>query len=258
MISETHTESITLFFQSFARHLKRIRDEGADAGQSYRAQILLSQLQQFEKAVVESQGGPTQNRAAARSLGSLMAVADLAGLVRWIEDEQPLLSVAGLYYLNKNAAWERLLGERALPDGLKAGAWIEQGLSARIEGTEEAYLIYVHGHPRLALLLDERGRDAGEISFVFLHFLAMVLPLFVTTHLPGPIPVAGIRHKNLIARDPLFLALLRLVAKAAGKDVTILLEGESGTGKEVLAEFIHAGSSRDDQLCRYRARPHRK
>ena len=51
---------------------------------------------------------------------------------------------------------------------------------------------------------------------------------------------------ELVARDPLMLAVVDQVTKVAVTDATVLLLGESGTGKEVLAQFIHRRSRRHD------------
>ena len=51
---------------------------------------------------------------------------------------------------------------------------------------------------------------------------------------------------ELVARDPLMLAVVDQVTKVAVTDATVLLLGESGTGKEVLAQFIHHRSRRHD------------
>ncbi len=43
--------------------------------------------------------------------------------------------------------------------------------------------------------------------------------------------------------DPASRALLRIAAKVAARDVTVLIAGPTGTGKEGLARFVHANSS---------------
>jgi len=54
------------------------------------------------------------------------------------------------------------------------------------------------------------------------------------------------RHgfETMIGESPALVAAKRLLDKAAGSEVTVLLEGESGTGKEVAARAIHAESAR--------------
>jgi len=57
------------------------------------------------------------------------------------------------------------------------------------------------------------------------------------------------RHLDLagvVGEDPAFLEVLRVVARVAKTDVSVLLLGESGTGKEVVAELIHRNSRRRD------------
>jgi DNA-binding NtrC family response regulator len=49
---------------------------------------------------------------------------------------------------------------------------------------------------------------------------------------------------EIVGSDPGFLAALAVAAKAALKNVPILIEGESGVGKEVVAQAIHAASPR--------------
>ncbi len=50
--------------------------------------------------------------------------------------------------------------------------------------------------------------------------------------------------EDLVAEDPASEQLLRLAARVAQSDSTVLLLGESGTGKEVLARYIHQNSQR--------------
>lgn len=52
--------------------------------------------------------------------------------------------------------------------------------------------------------------------------------------------------KNLVARNPTMIALLRKLARVADSKASILLTGESGTGKEVLARTLHEISGRSN------------
>lgn len=52
-------------------------------------------------------------------------------------------------------------------------------------------------------------------------------------------------HKDEpIARDPVFINVLRMARKVAMSDATVLITGPSGTGKEVVARYIHHHSAR--------------
>ena len=50
--------------------------------------------------------------------------------------------------------------------------------------------------------------------------------------------------KGLVAEDPVMLNALRLAARVAPSDATVMISGESGSGKEVIARFIHNNSPR--------------
>jgi DNA-binding NtrC family response regulator len=50
---------------------------------------------------------------------------------------------------------------------------------------------------------------------------------------------------EIVGSDPDFRAALAIAAKAARSRVPVLIEGEGGVGKEVLADAIHASSSRE-------------
>lgn len=52
---------------------------------------------------------------------------------------------------------------------------------------------------------------------------------------------------RLITRNPAMLALCEQARKFAETDLPILITGENGTGKEIIADFIHAHSSRSDR-----------
>ncbi|HTY37526.1 MAG TPA: sigma-54 dependent transcriptional regulator [Bacteroidota bacterium] len=52
---------------------------------------------------------------------------------------------------------------------------------------------------------------------------------------------------HIISQNRSFLEMLDLAERSAPSDSTILIEGASGTGKELVANFIHANSSRKEQ-----------
>ncbi|HEX7821236.1 MAG TPA: sigma-54 dependent transcriptional regulator [Sphingobium sp.] len=47
--------------------------------------------------------------------------------------------------------------------------------------------------------------------------------------------------------DPASATLMRLAARVAASDATVLIQGDTGTGKEGMARFIHASSPRHDR-----------
>jgi len=238
------TDSVKLFFQNFADHLRRMRDDGSVASQSQRAQILLSQLQQFEKAIVEYNGASAGDGLAKSALQTLMSAGDMTDMAHWLQHQQKLMPLAGLYLLNPQGQWEELFGKVLLPDHLRMGQWLMPGLVGLLDGAEDAYLIYVRGIPRLVLCFEASDHISQDDRKAFALFLARLSPLFLTSHVMEKKALGRI---NLIAHDPVFIDLLSTVERAAEKNVTILLEGESGTGKEVLAQFIHEKSPRRDK-----------
>ncbi len=239
-MTETPTDpSVSLFFDSFAKQLRRIRDDGKDASQAYRAQILLGQLQQFEKSIEESRG--TLPATAGAAPGTWMHIGDLDALVHWLTQEQGLIPMLGVFYLDRLAVWQNLFGDENLPKRLKVGEWLERGVFGRLEDERPFYMFYAHGQPRLVLAT--REVEPGQLAL--LRFVARLFPLFVDELAPHlTVTSTG---AEMIAHDPLFLEVLTLIKRVAAKDVTILLEGESGTGKEVIANYIHRSSGRKDK-----------
>lgn len=51
-----------------------------------------------------------------------------------------------------------------------------------------------------------------------------------------------------VGSSPAMRRLVDIAYKIANKNINVLIQGETGTGKEVLAKFIHAVSSRSDQI----------
>ncbi len=68
--------------------------------------------------------------------------------------------------------------------------------------------------------------------------------LRVATVVPGAPRVARSSFGKVIGRSAPMLALYEKLEKAAPTESTVVLLGETGTGKEVIAEGIHAASSR--------------
>ncbi|WP_338699842.1 sigma-54 dependent transcriptional regulator [Bradyrhizobium sp. 26S5] len=52
---------------------------------------------------------------------------------------------------------------------------------------------------------------------------------------------------NLLGESPVFNEVLRLIARMASIDATVLIQGETGTGKELAARAIHYLSARGDR-----------
>jgi two-component system response regulator AtoC len=52
---------------------------------------------------------------------------------------------------------------------------------------------------------------------------------------------------EIVGNSPAFLDVLKLAAKVAPTDSSVLIQGSSGTGKELIANFIHRNSLRKDQ-----------
>jgi len=55
---------------------------------------------------------------------------------------------------------------------------------------------------------------------------------------------SGVDGERVIIADDRMTALHELVTRVAAADISVLLQGETGVGKEVIAERIHAGSTR--------------
>ena len=243
MTPEQRTDSVHLFFETFSNHLKRIRDEGKDANQAYRAQILIGQLHQFEKAINEYHGFFLEDQAEEKVLRALLAASDLGGLLDWIATDQNLIPIAGVFYLNSLSQWECQFGNQPMPKNLRIGEWLERGKIGRLSENPSSCLIYVFGEPRILLLVDQTKEWQIDELYSLLRLLARLCPLFITSPIKQTVPKSDLQMA-MVAHDANFLEVLNLIERVAKKDVTILLEGESGTGKEVVANFIYRNSSR--------------
>lgn len=65
----------------------------------------------------------------------------------------------------------------------------------------------------------------------------------VSALLPGADP-ANLKIEGIIGQNKQIAKVLRIIAKMAATDLTILLEGETGSGKELFARIIHLNSQR--------------
>jgi len=246
MSDPLYADSIKLFFESFGKQLKRIRDEGKDANQAYRAQILLGQLFQFEKAIIEYQGTSLELGRETQALQAMMGISDLVSLVKWLAETQKTVGVDGVYYLNSTSRWETMHGSGNMPARMRVASWVRRGLLGRLAEPGRHYLAYVHGQPRFLVSLSQNQENEEDALHAFLEFLCRLLPLYIGSPVEDTSVLSG-ADAGFIARDTRFLELLDLISRVARKDVTILLEGESGTGKEVIANYISQKSSRCDK-----------
>lgn len=55
------------------------------------------------------------------------------------------------------------------------------------------------------------------------------------------------QKSEMIGTSESFLEVIRIAAKVAPTDSTVLIQGASGTGKELIADFLHKNSTRNDQ-----------
>lgn len=65
----------------------------------------------------------------------------------------------------------------------------------------------------------------------------------VSAMLPGADP-ANLKIEGIIGQNKQIAKVLKIIAKMAATDLTILLEGETGSGKELFARIIHLNSQR--------------
>lgn len=59
--------------------------------------------------------------------------------------------------------------------------------------------------------------------------------------------VGGARQSDMIGNSPVFLEVVKNMARIASSDIPVLISGESGTGKEVFARSIHRHSMRNNK-----------
>jgi DNA-binding NtrC family response regulator len=106
-----------------------------------------------------------------------------------------------------------------------------------------------------SIALAVEGMKAGAADFVTKPWNNDRLVQVVRTALSlfGERPAAGADRESLdkefelseiLGRDPALVRVLNQVARVARTDAAVLIAGESGTGKELLANAIHANSTR--------------
>jgi two-component system response regulator FlrC len=106
-------------------------------------------------------------------------------------------------------------------------------------------------HPDLRVLLMtayatvEKAVEAireGAVDYMVKPFEADVLVTTVARYARNESDGQG----GVIAEDPRSQELLRLAARVAESEATVMISGESGSGKEVIARYIHDHSPRRD------------
>ena len=189
-MSDQHTQSVKLFFRTFENHLSRIRDDGKDANQAYRAQVLLSQIGLFEKAILED-GGGGGSVGDVQSFTELTDIETFGDLAKWAVSQSAVTGICAVHFLDQAGEWHCLAGEGILPMRLRAGEWLRPGLVAQLQQAKNMYIAYLFGQPRLVLQFDESEAavDSGKMAM----FFARLLPIFVTDRLAEAAPYAADR-----------------------------------------------------------------
>ena len=83
----------------------------------------------------------------------------------------------------------------------------------------------------------------GAANYMAKPFAPEVLLNMVNQYMPSQVSE---QHTPVVA-DNRSLELLRLAKKVATTDASVMILGPSGSGKEVLAQYVHANSTRADQ-----------
>ena len=83
----------------------------------------------------------------------------------------------------------------------------------------------------------------GAVDYMVKPFEAEVLVNMVSRYAGQPEE----QGSNMVAEDDKSRKMLSIANRVAQSDATVMVTGESGVGKEVLAQYIHAHSTRKDQ-----------
>lgn len=87
---------------------------------------------------------------------------------------------------------------------------------------------------------------AGAVDYLMKPFEPHVLLELLDKHIP--VAVKSVSADSPIACDAKSIRLLQMARRVAQTDATVFVSGESGTGKEVLAQYIHAQSTRSQEV----------
>lgn len=85
--------------------------------------------------------------------------------------------------------------------------------------------------------------QAGAVDYLVKPFEVKSLLTTLRQQLIQP----GVNHEQPVAEDTISKDTLKLAARVAGTEATVLLNGESGVGKEVYSRYIHQQSERKNQ-----------
>ncbi|PRQ06145.1 nitric oxide reductase transcriptional regulator NorR [Enhygromyxa salina] len=116
---------------------------------------------------------------------------------------------------------------------------------ATVHACGGAALRGIDGRPRGVLTLDAASaqRFGPEIVGHLASFAALI-ELALDGDQPGLAPRRTPRARELIGESPAMMTLRRELELVAPSNLPVLIEGETGVGKELVAEAIHAASSR--------------
>ncbi|MDL2311745.1 sigma-54 dependent transcriptional regulator [Bacteroidales bacterium OttesenSCG-928-B11] len=99
-----------------------------------------------------------------------------------------------------------------------------------------------------------KGMQAGAFDFITKpwnnHFLISTIQTAIDISKPENTSsqlLNSYYSEKIIGRSPLLLNIFKTVDRIAPTNASVLIMGESGTGKELIAEAIHAKSSRADK-----------
>ena len=165
-----------------------------------------------------------------------------------------------------NASYATLLGvnDPAAVIGKPIRQVIPQTRMPEVVETGRPLLLDIMEHDTQQLVVtrlpffDEDGKVVGAVAFVLYDDLQPLTPLVSKFRRLHQDLVAarkalakrsrGTRYSlvDFVGASPAALEVKRQARLAAGRDMSVLVLGETGTGKEVLAQAIHAMSSRAD------------
>lgn len=243
-------KGIQIFFDEFKKNLELICESSDPAGMRQRAQVMSTQINYFRESCL---GNSMRSRLTDLfALNELLDVREEESFFQWLLVRQKYFTIERCSYLSEHSHWRVYTGDPIPEFASESVEWTDDAPYGRLQDGEQTYFCF-HSAGELRLILageDVSLKSSGSVKGdyrdlqlrLFLKIIGNVFPRVIPVLKKEKVPV--LKKHGLIAADEKSLALLTQLRKAAGTDITILLEGESGTGKEVLANYIHLSSSR--------------